>query len=143
MRIVYFDNAANWPLVVYPAEGVSVFANTVQQGDNVVGEYSGSPDNGLNVGLHEYLGEWPIPEAPTPIQTAGYRLFNPLVGFTGAEQELLAASVDPDVKAAYAALRLYPTIDFADPEVVAMFDLFVTDGAISEQRKDGLAGADI
>ena len=59
MRIVQFDNTPNWPLVVYPEEGVSAFGKTLRVGNDVVGEYNGTQ---TDPALPDYPGTWPIPE---------------------------------------------------------------------------------
>lgn len=132
MRIVQFAYAGG--VVVYPEEGESAFGETVIDGAFVVGEYNGAQTDPT---LPDYAGTWPIPldvEATAVIETS--RLFDPLIGFTGAEQDAMRTSADLDVQAALHSIEMRPSVNTADAEIQALFQLFVDDGSLTSNRRD-------
>lgn len=134
MRIVQFPYTGS--PIVYPEEGISAFGRTAIVGAEVVGEYNGVQTHPT---LEDYVGIWPIP--PTGIATAVIetpRLFDPLIGLTGAEQDAIRTSADLDVQAALHSIEMRPQVDTADEEIQALFQLFVDDGDITSNRRDEL-----
>lgn len=145
MRIVIFDNTANWPMAVYPEEGIDAFGVTEQSGNDIVGEYFGAQTDPT---LPDFLGVWPFPIPPpeeevfTVVQV--WQLFDPNVGFTAAEYAAISGSGNADVIAALHALELATDIDLASDEVAALFQIFVDNTVLTGGRRDALqAGVQI
>ena len=134
MRLVQFPFVGS--PIVYPEEGIGAFGITEVGGGFVFGEYNGAQTHPT---LADYVGVWPVP--PDPVTSAIIdtpRLFDPLVGFTGAEQDAIRTSADLDVQAALHSIEMRPQVDTDDEEVQALFQLFVDDGDITSNRRDAL-----
>lgn len=134
MRIVQFPHTGG--VVVYPEEGINAFGQTTAIPGFIVGEYFGEQTDPT---LPDYPGEWPIPLPPaTTTRTDAYRVYDPNIGLTGDEQAAIRDSIDPEVIAGDASLRMRPIIDLTDPEVMAILDLFVTKNVLPSNRRDEL-----
>ena len=139
MRIVIFDNAGNWPMAVYPEEGIDAFGLTYRDGDDIFGQYFGAQTDPT---LPDYGGAWPVPQpAPLPVvlkSIAAWQLFDPNVGFTAAEYAAISGSGNVDVIAALHSLEIANMVNLPSPEVAALFQIFVDNAVLTSNRRDDL-----
>lgn len=135
MRVVQFDNTPNWPIVVYPEEGVTAFGKTVSEGAFVVGEYNGVQTHPT---LEDYVGVWPPPKDKNYQTVMDAETFKLML--TDDEFDLWWDSVDSDVK--HAATRLTARNDVVDTESQKFADVMaaaVNDNVLTQQRADELS----